>query len=113
MKIRKGVAIHFLLIWLLSAQWLGGPALAQHRSRLEIEKEYLANSMQAVPRDAFPVLVNPPVGSVADGDKLFRPNEWVIGVAINGEAKAYPVTVMGVHELINETVGGQPITVCW
>jgi len=37
----------------------------------------------------------------------------VIGVSINGEATAYPVTVMGVHELGNDTVGGVPITVEW
>jgi hypothetical protein len=113
MERRLGVTALFLLIHIIYGSWLGGSVLAQHRSRADIEKEYFANSMQAVPRDAFPVLTNPPVGSVADGDKLFRPNEWVIGVAINGEARAYPVTVMGVHELINETVGGQPITVCW
>lgn len=69
--------------------------------------------MQAVPRDAFPVLVNPPMGSTADGDKFLQANEWVIGVAANGEAKAFPITVMGIHELINDTIGGQPITVCW
>lgn len=86
---------------------------AQSRAKQEIEKEYLAHSQQAVPRDAFPVLLNPAMGTVADGDKLFQPSEWVIGVANNGEAKAYPVTVMGIHELINDSVGGQPITVCW
>lgn len=86
---------------------------AQSRPKQEIEKEYLAHSQQAVPRDAFPVLLNPAMGTVADGDKLFQADEWVIGVAFNGEAKAYPVTVMGIHELINDSVGGQPITVCW
>ena len=29
------------------------------------------------------------------------------------QAKAYPVDVMGFHELINDVVGGTPITVCW
>lgn len=104
----------FKLIFLLAASLaLPLPSLAQNRSRQDIEKEYFAYSQQAVPRDAFPVLANPPMGSVADGDKLFGPDEWVIGVAFNGEAKAYPVTVMGIHELINDSVGGQPIAVCW
>ena len=79
----------------------------------EIEKQYKSASMRAVARDAFPVLFDPPMGTVADGDKIVRPNEWIIGIEVNGEAKAYPVAVMGFHELINDTVGGHPITVCW
>ena len=51
------------------------------------------------------------MGKVEDGDRIFQPNEWVIGIALNGEAKAYPVDVMGIHELINDVVGGAPITV--
>lgn len=102
-----------LIILLTAGLALPLPTFAQNRSRQDIEKEYFAHSQQAVPRDAFPVLLNPPMGSAADGDKIFAPNEWVIGVALGGEAKAYPVTVMGIHELINDSVGGQPITVCW
>jgi len=106
-RISRFLAPFFFGVCLVSS------APAQHRSRQDIEKEYLGHAQQAVPRDAFPVLLNPAMGTVADGDKLFQANEWIIGVAINGEAKAYPVTVMGIHELINDTVGGQPITVCW
>ncbi len=86
---------------------------AGSRTKDDLEKEYRSASMRAVPRDAFPVLFNPSMGSVADGDKLIRPNEWVIGIAMGSEAKAYPVAVMGFHELINDTLGGHPITVCW
>jgi hypothetical protein len=53
------------------------------------------------------------MGTVADGDRFLRPSEWVTGIALNGQAKAYPITVMGFHELINDTVGGVPIAVCW
>ncbi|MCP4249546.1 MAG: DUF3179 domain-containing protein [bacterium] len=37
----------------------------------------------------------------------------VIGVVHEGQAKAYPVPVMGRHELVNDTVGGKPVTVGW
>ena len=82
-------------------------------SKQELEEEYFSSSFRAAPRDAFPVLFNPPMGKVEDGDRILQPNEWVIGIALNGEAKAYPVDVMGFHELINDVVGGTPITVCW
>ena len=89
------------------------PSDAAPRSKDELEKEYSSASFRAVGRDAFPVLHNPSMGSVTDGDRVLRPNEWVIGIAVNGEAKAYPITVMGFHELANDRVGGLPITVCW
>ena len=86
---------------------------AQSQSRHALEQEYYAHSVQAVPRDAFPVLMNPSMSEAVDGDKFLRPKEWVIGVDLNDEAKAYPITVMGTHELINDTVGGQPVAICW
>ena len=86
-------------------------ALSQQFSREALEQDYHANLFRATHRDASPVLFNPPMGKVEDGDRIFQPNEWVIGIALNGEAKAYPVDVMGIHELINDVVGGAPITV--
>lgn len=103
-----GGALAFALV----LAW-GMAASASSRTREELEKEYRSASMRAVARDAFPVLFNPPMGGVAEGDKFIQPNEWVIGISMGGEAKAYPVAVMGFHELINDTLGGQPITVCW
>ena len=70
---------------------------------------------QAVPRDAFPVFDNPPMLSAAEAEEqgLVFDRDAVIGVAHGDEAKAYPVTVMGVHELGNDTIGGVPIAVSW
>lgn len=70
---------------------------------------------QAVPRDAFPVFDNPEMLSAEEAEKkgLIYDRDAVIGVAHNGEAKAYPITVMGVHELGNDTIGGEPIAVSW
>jgi len=91
----------------------GAFAENERPSKQALEKEYFSSSFRAAPRDAFPVLFNPPMGRVEDGDRILQPNEWVIGIALKGEAKAYPVDVMGFHELINDVVGGTPITVCW
>ena len=101
------------LFGLLSVTLCGSAAYSQARSKKALESEYRSNSFRAVSRDSFPVLHNPSMGTVEDGDRVLQPNEWVIGIALNGEAKAYPVDVMGIHELINDAVGGTPITVCW
>ena len=70
---------------------------------------------QAVPRDAFPVFDDPEMLSAAEAEKqeVIFDRDVVIGVAHNGEAKAYPITIMGVHELGNDTIGGVPIAVSW
>ncbi len=70
---------------------------------------------QAVPRDAFPVFNNPVMmkGPAAEREGTINGRDAVIGVAHGGEAKAYPITIMGVHELGNDTIGGVPIAVTW
>ena len=37
----------------------------------------------------------------------------VIGYARGGEAKAYPLGILNRHELVNDRVGGLPVTVGW
>lgn len=48
----------------------------------------------------------------ADKNKVDT-NRLVIGVAFNGEAKAYPVQFMGYHHHIQDTVGGKAILVTY
>jgi len=38
-------------------------------------------------------------------------SDMVIGVAINGEARAYPIRILNWHEIVNDTLGGVPIAV--
>ena len=40
-------------------------------------------------------------------------NRLVIGVSVNGEAKAYPIRFLGYHHHIQDTVGGKPIMVTY
>ncbi len=37
----------------------------------------------------------------------------VIGYAHNGDVRAYPIKLLNRHELVNDTVGGKPVTVGW
>ncbi len=37
----------------------------------------------------------------------------VIGYVVNGEAKAYPTSLLDHHELVNDKIGGKPVTVGW
>ena len=42
--------------------------------------------------------------------KSVADNEMVMTVALNGEVAAYPVRQMAYHHIINDVVGGKPIT---
>jgi hypothetical protein len=48
----------------------------------------------------------------ADKNKVDS-NRLIIGVSINGEAKAYPIRFLGYHHHIQDTVGGKPILVTY
>lgn len=51
--------------------------------------------------------------NVNQGNEEWHDEEEVIGVWLNGEARAYPIRLLSLHEVVNDTVGGQPIAVTW
>lgn len=96
-----------LAVMSLVASALMGPCFAD-----DLEQDYDRHARRAAPRDAFPVLTAPPMVKAEDAKDL-RDDDNVIGIAIAGDARAYPVAVMGVHELVNDACGGKPIAVSW
>ncbi len=62
------------------------------------------------PKDGIPSIDSPKFVAVAESKGL-GDTEPVIGVIINGDARAYPLSVLIWHEIANDTVGGVPITV--
>ncbi len=40
-------------------------------------------------------------------------NKLIIGVAMNGQAKAYPIEIIGYHHQVQDTVGGEPVMVTY
>src|SRR6185436_17744992 len=40
-------------------------------------------------------------------------NRLVLGVANNGEAKAYPIQFLGYHHQVQDTIGGRPVIVTY
>ncbi len=63
-------------------------------------------------RDCIPSIEDPQYQSVGSGDWL-APDDLVIGVEVNGEARAYPLRILNVHEIVNDEVGGRPIAVTY
>ncbi len=42
-----------------------------------------------------------------------KPDKLVLGIEINGQAKAYPIQFMGYHHQVLDTVGGTPVMVTY
>ncbi|MCH8068428.1 MAG: DUF3179 domain-containing protein [Candidatus Marinimicrobia bacterium] len=70
---------------------------------------------QVAPKDAFPVFNNPKFVDIETAEKegYVHDRDAIIGIAINGEAKAYPISTMGIHELGNDILAGVPLAVSW
>jgi hypothetical protein len=66
-----------------------------------------------LPRDAIQAIDEPQFVSASDGQRFMSPDEQVIGLAINGDVRAYPIPVLSVHEIVNDDVGGEPVAVTW
>lgn len=66
--------------------------------------KFLADKMFYQPKNKL--LVN------ASSDTTNR-NNLVIGVAINNEAKAYPIEVIGYHHQVRDTIGGEAVMITY
>ena len=72
-----------------------------------------ADEIQTIlPEDAIPALVGPSyIPATAASD--VRGDEEVIGVFINGDARAFPIATLSAHEIVDDVIGGQPLAVTW
>jgi hypothetical protein len=71
--------------------------------------EYTWN--QLLSRDGIAPIYEPEF--VPASESGYKDDELVMGVAINGEAKAYPVGVLNGREMVNDELAGTPILVTW
>lgn len=65
------------------------------------------------PADGIPSIDAPVFLSVAENLEVLPPNEPVVALEIDGDARAYPVRALIWHEIVNDTVGGVPVVVTY
>lgn len=66
---------------------------------------------QMLPYDAIMPVYEPEFAPAQDAPLIEE--ELVIGVSIDGEAKAYPISVLRVREMVDDELAGIPILVTW
>lgn len=60
-------------------------------------------------REAFHALIEPQFGRPGEVGVDVNDRTRILGVVIDGEARAYPIHLLRGHEVVNDTVGGRPI----
>ncbi len=95
---------------MLLAVFIEGPAEGQMR-RKGNKKDVL--NFVGMDENGFPLNVNPEILAAADAP--ISDSDMVMGVVINGEARAYPVNYMNgpTNEVVNDRLGGQAIAPSW
>jgi len=82
---------------------------APTNERVQDDNEYYFS--QLIPYDGIRPIYNPVFASADEASLVAE--ELVMGTVINGEAKAYPVTVLQNREMVDDELGGLPILVSW
>ncbi|RMG44638.1 MAG: DUF3179 domain-containing protein [Acidobacteria bacterium] len=125
-----------LLLSLSAVAWQVAPILLHPRSRAigdGIHRESYGFPLQpslvpldtvvgaGIPRDGLPALDHPEAMTAAEEEAFERAirgrflvgEDLVVGVALGGEARAYPLRVLNWHEVANDELGGVPIAVTY
>jgi len=93
-------------IWLRSKRWFGKTAVVLPLILIAIFTWFAR-------QNHFEWMFNPLGGAQfarASEIDFLSDNEMVLAVKVNGEAVAYPVTLMAYHHIAHDVVGGVPIT---
>lgn len=108
----------FLLTLFLTI--LGTQALADTQNPTKIQKNDfdLSGSLIPVseihqggpPRDGIPAIESPKYLPISEVDYL-QENDLVLGIEMNGVARAYPIRILIWHEIVNTEFGRDPVVV--
>jgi len=88
-------------------------------SNAQLDEDTFVAVMQH--RDMSPVLENPTILSVEElalknfnkRKQFLVSGDLVVGIKLGGETRTYPLHMLNVHEIVNDTLGGVPIVVYW
>jgi len=62
-------------------------------------------------RGRIPAVDDPQL--VAASAAKLPPEAWVLGVVIEGQARAYSLNLLNAHEVVNDRFGDRPVAVIW
>ena len=78
-------------------------------SKVEFEQMYQGCSA----RDCIPSIDDPKYVPIEQAADFLGDSELVIAIAHNGDKRAWPIRILDFHEIVNDTIGGDPVAVTW
>ncbi len=96
------------VVWVVGTLVCGSVVLA------EMEKPHPGlpdEFQQLVPRGYIASIDEPQF--VRAGQAEIDDEAWVLGVAIDGTAKAYSLNLLNRHEVVNDRFGDKPVAAVW
>ena len=66
---------------------------------------------QIIPRGRIAAVNEPTYVPASEAE--IKPSSWVLGVIINGQARAYSLNLLNAHEVVNDTIGDTNFAAVW
>lgn len=89
-------------------EFFAGPLATREAMKIRLEEV----TWGGVLVDEIPALDRPKMIPAAAADYLLD-TDLVFGVEINGDVRAYPLRIMGWHEMLNDVIGGVPVALAY
>ena len=85
--------------------------LINAHSLLAQEEDIFKQFKQILPRGGIPAIVNPTY--VTAEEASIDDNTWILGVVINGQARAYSLNLLNHHEIVNDNIDTTSFAAVW
>lgn len=111
---RQCIAGGLLFLWILAAAVHASPPLGDPALLFDEPDSYWRNSLSGGPgKDGIPSIDEPRFLSAGAVGNELSYGDQVIGVHHNGEARAYPQQILVWHEIVNDRVGGDNLSITY
>ena len=83
------------------------------------EREFLPTPNPDLPEDFKQLIPRGQIASIDDpqfvraAEAKIPNNAWVLGVAIDGQARAYSLNLLNQHEVVNDRIGERSFAAVW
>jgi hypothetical protein len=96
---------------IVAAQQAGPAVSADEEKFFSLLRENVASG--GPPKDGIPAIEKPQYTSAAEADRWLAPDDVIFGVDHAGLLAAYPQRILVWHEIANETLGGERISITY
>ena len=107
------LAVALLAVGLLTAPAFAEDEPEERRERPKVEREPGTPDgvTQLLPRGRIAAVVDPVFVSAEEAG--LPDDQWVLGVALDGDARAYDLNLLNSHEVVNDEIGERPLAAVW